>query len=281
MRSVFFSLIFIAVLLTGCTTSVETLEKPKNADNKTKQVKNKTLKEKSDTVNSKENSSEEDDFLDEFEDEMKVEEKSDPFSGYNRVMTSFNDAAFEYVVSPVAKGYKYVVHEEIRKSIGNFFHNLLYPVRVVNNLLQGKFKNSGEETGRFVINTTIGILGLFDPAKKYFDLEPHEEDFGQTLGYWGVGPGPHIVLPLLGPSNLRDTVSLYPNSLLDPVDYHSDRSYNLVNSYGESLLVKAFSKINHVSLHDCEYEQLKKDAIDLYPYLRDVYEQYREKQIKE
>lgn len=223
----------------------------------------------------------EDDFLDEFADEMKVEEKSDPLSGYNRVMTSFNDGVYEYVLAPVSRGYKTVVHEEIRSSIGKFFHNILYPIRLVNNLLQGKIKNSGEETGRFIINTTIGIFGLFDPAKSYFGLEPHDEDFGQTLGYWGVGAGPHIVLPFLGPSNLRDTLSLYPDSLANPVDYHNHRGYNLTGSYGESLVLKAFDRVNYTSLHEGEYEKLKKDAIDLYPYLRDVYEQYREKKIKE
>ncbi|MGB3750297.1 MAG: VacJ family lipoprotein, partial [Arcobacteraceae bacterium] len=186
-----------------------------------------------------------------------------------------------YALAPVARGYKFVVHQEIRSSVNKFFHNILYPLRLVNNLLQGKVKNSGEETGRFLINSTVGILGLFDPAKSYFGLESHDEDFGQTLGYWGVGAGPHIVLPFFGPSNLRDAVSLYPDSMVNPVDYHQDRFYNLTNNYGESLYVKAFSKINSVSLKEGEYEKLKENAVDLYPFLRDVYEQYREQQIKE
>jgi phospholipid-binding lipoprotein MlaA len=222
-----------------------------------------------------------DEFLDEFEQEMQVEEKSDPFGGYNRAMTSFNDGAYEYVLSPIAKGYKTVVHEDIRDSIGNFFHNLLYPIRLVNNLLQGKLKNSVEETGRFVINTTIGIFGLFDPAKSYFGLEEHNEDFGQTLGYWGVGPGPHIVLPLLGPSNLRDTLSMYPDSLVNPVDYQSDRGYNLTSNSTETIYVKAFKTVNKTSIDGEQYDIMKKDAVDLYPFLRDVYEQRRVQQIKE
>ena len=225
--------------------------------------------------------SDEDAFLDEFEEEMQIETKSDPFSSYNRVMTEFNDGLFEYVVSPVARGYKTVVHKEIRLSVGNFFHNILYPVRLINNLLQGKFQNSVEETGRFVVNTTVGIFGLFDPAKSYFELEAHEEDFGQTLGFYGVGTGPHIVLPFFGPSNLRDMVGLYPDSVIDPIEYHHHRGYNLTNSYGESLLVKIYGRLNYVSLHQGEYEKLKKDSLDLYPYLRDVYEQYREQKIKE
>jgi len=269
MKRVYIVVFIFIMTLSGCSTK---------SPSKQEDVKKTT------TVQEKKNndtSTEEDEFLSEFEDEMKIEKKSDPLSGYNRVMTSFNDGLYEFVLAPVARGYKKVVHKEIRSSVGKFFHNILYPVRLVNNLLQGKIKNSGEETGRFVINTTIGIFGLFDPAKSYFGLEPHNEDFGQTLGYYGVGGGPHIVLPFLGPSNLRDTFSLYPDSFADPIDYHGDRSYNLTNNYGESLFLKAYEKVNYVSLHEGEYEKLKKDAVDLYPFLRDIYEQYREQQIKE
>jgi phospholipid-binding lipoprotein MlaA len=225
--------------------------------------------------------SEEDDFLNEFEEEMHVEEKSDPFSGYNRIMTSFNDGVYIYVLAPTARGYRFIVHKEIRISVDNFFDNLLFPIRFVNNLLQGKIQNTADETGRFLVNSTIGVFGLFDPAKSYFKLEPHDEDFGQTLGFYGVGSGPHIVLPFFGPSNLRDILSMYPDYLLTPIDYNEERSYNLTNKYTESLIIKGYERVNNVSLHEGQYEKLKKDAVDLYPYLRDVYEQFREKEIKE
>lgn len=218
--------------------------------------------------------------LSEFEEEMEIKEKSDPLNSYNRVMTDFNDGVMTYVMIPVSKGYKSITHEEFRKSINNFFHNILFPVRFVNNLLQGKFQNTGEETGRFVINSTLGIFGLFDVASKHFDLKAHNEDFGQTLGYWGVGSGPHIVLPFFGPSNLRDIVSMYPDSLTNPIDYHDDRGYNLVSATAESAAVKLYSKINDTDSVS-QYEMMKKDAVDLYPYLRDMYEQYRQKQIQE
>ena len=271
MKLIVSSLLFIFVILfSGCTS--------KNA---TQNITQNNIKQETKTDVVSEDIDEEDEFLDEFEDEMQIEEKSDPFSGYNRFMTTFNDGLYEYALAPIARGYKFVVHKEIRSSVGKFFHNILYPIRLVNNLLQGKIKNSGEETGRFLINTTIGIFGLFDPAKSYFGLEPHNEDFGQTLGFYGVGSGPHIVLPFFGPSNLRDTFSLYPDSMADPIDYHDKRGYNLTNSYGESLVLKAYEKVNYVSLHEGEYEKLKKDAVDLYPFLRDVYEQYRDQQIKE
>ena len=157
-----------------------------------------------------------------------------------------------------------------------FFHNIYYPVRLVNNLLQGKLYNAYEETGRFVINSTVGLLGLFDPAKSKFNLQAHNEDFGQTLGFYGVGSGPHIVIPLLGPSNLRDTISILPDSFLSAIEY-IDKSKN-IEGY---LVIKSLEKINYTSIHMSEYEKLKADAVDLYPYLRDVYEQYRDKQIEE
>ena len=135
-----------------------------------------------------------DDMLDEFADEMIIEEKCDPFSAYNRVMTSFNDTLWVYFFTPVTNGYNAVVTEEIRTSIDNAFNNLYFPVRLVDNIFQAKFVNASEETGRFVINSTVGVLGLFDPAKSKFDLQEHKEDFGQTLGFYGVGSGPHIVI---------------------------------------------------------------------------------------
>ena len=222
-----------------------------------------------------------DDLLDEFSDETEIKETYDPLNGYNRVMTSVNDNMYEYLFTPVSKGYAFVVHREIRKSVGKFFDNLFYPTRVVNNLLQGKFYNSYEETGRFVINSTIGILGLFDPAKSYFNLEAHDEDFGQTLGFYGVGSGPHIVLPFFGPSNLRDAISLVPDSFTSPTAYNEARGYNVARNYSEYVYLTLFEEINNNSMDVDAYYKLKEDAIDLYPFLRDVYEQYRDKQIKE
>ncbi len=222
----------------------------------------------------------EDDLLDEFNEEMKEEKISDPLSGYNRIMTDFNDGLYEYFLLPVSKGYRQITHEKVRESVSNFFANILFPVRFVNNILQGKISNAGEELGRFLINSTLGFAGLFDPAYDQFGLKPHQEDFGQTLGYWGFGSGPHIVLPFFGPSNLRDVVGIYPDFLLNPIDYYEDRGYNLVDNNTESFIVKSYKKINETAVHD-NYGLLKKDAIDLYPYLKNSYEQYRIQQIKE
>lgn len=226
-------------------------------------------------------SSSEDEELDDFEDEFEVKEIYDPFSGYNRAMTSFNDNAYEYILKPIANGYSYIFHEKIRLSIDKFFHNIYFPVRFVNNLLQGKFYNVYEESGRFVINSTIGFLGLFDPAQSKFNLQAHNEDFGQTLGFYGVGGGPHIVIPLLGPSNLRDTISLYPDSLVSMINLTKRSYWTLTDTTAEFIAIKSLEKINTTSLYMSEYDKLKADAVDLYPYLRDVYEQHRDKLIEE
>lgn len=258
--SICFSLL---LFLSGCASK----EEPKKSEEKL-------------FTQTKENSSS-DDELAEFSDEFKSEEIYDPLSGYNRLMTDFNDNVYEYALKPVAMGYRDLLHVEIRESIGNFFNNIYFPTRFVNNLLQGKFSNSAEESARFILNSTIGIAGLFDPAKSYFELEPHEEDFGQTLGFYGVGSGVHIVLPLLGPSNVRDALSLYPDSIVSLIDYEK-RSYpTLTDTTAEYIGTRVFKEVNHTSLNMQKYDKMKKDAVDLYPYLRDVYEQYRKKQIEE
>lgn len=197
----------------------------------------------------------------------------DPFSGYNRVMTHVNDNVYFWILKPVSQGYRAILPEDIRIAVGNFFNNLMMPVNVVNNLLQLKAQRAATELARFGINTTAGVFGFGDPATTAFNLQAYPEDFGQTLGHYGVGSGFHIVLPLLGPSNLRDTVGRIPDYYLDPISYIDDTE--------EMLAVRAFKLVNHTSLRIGEYENLKADAVDLYTFLRDIYEQRRIKQIKD
>jgi phospholipid-binding lipoprotein MlaA len=235
---------------------------------------------------------EDEEGFDDFEIEFggdEIAEVFDPFSGYNRSMTGINDKLYFYVLKPAAKGYRWIIPEFARRGINNFFKNLYYPVRFVNNVLQLKLKNAGEETLRFAANSTIGVLGLWDPAKVWFGLEAHPEDFGQTLGYWGVGPGPHIVLPVLGPSNLRDTLALAPSWIyLDPVnnlsvvdDWVDLDSIEDIEKAEIKAGILVFEEVNHTSLHIGEYENIKKDALDFYPFMRDLYEQNRQKEIEE
>jgi phospholipid-binding lipoprotein MlaA len=194
----------------------------------------------------------------------------DPLNRYNRFMTAVNDKLYYWLLKPISKIYKYVIPESGRRAIGRCYDNAFFPVRLVNNLLQWKIKNAGTECARFGINTTVGILGLRDPAKDWLNLKPCDEDFGQTLGHYGVGSGFYLVLPVLGSSNLRDTIGMIPDSFLNPV-YYLD---------GEGLVAaEGLRTINNTALHGEEYESFKKDAFDFYTFTRDVYEQNRKMRI--
>ncbi len=217
-----------------------------------------------------------DDDFDEFEDEF--EENTDlkvfdPLSGYNRLMTVCNDKLYFWAFKPVAKGYSFVVPEPGRVAVNRCFRNIMFPVRLTNNLLQLKFKNAGIETLRFGINTTIGILGFGDPAQSRLKLKPCPEDFGQTLGRYGIGSGFHIVLPFFGPSNLRDAIGKIPDHFLNPVNY-IEEGYAVMG-------INVYNGFNSISLHIGEYESLQKGAVDFYILLRDAYEQNRIMKIKE
>ena len=232
-----------------------------------------------------ENNTDIDSLENEFDTEFSENKKEvfDPLSGYNRLMTSFNDKVFINILNPISEGYTYIVHENIRIGIDNFFENIMFPVRFSNNLLQLKFKNSGEELERFLVNTTWGVLGFMDPATKKLNVKAHKEDFGQTLGFYGVGDGFHVVLPLLGPSNLRDIVGITADSYVSPLSTSGDKfaQYKIPNTLTEQIGIKTFDVINSNSLKLGQYESLKKDALDLYPFLRDIYTQARKKQIEE
>lgn len=208
--------------------------------------------------------------------------KSDPLNGYNRVMTSFNDTLFIYLVNPLSKGYATVMPETLRLGISNFVHNIEFPIRFTNNLLQGKFQNSSDELERFIMNSTVGIVGLFDPASKYMHIPAHNEDFGQTLGYYGVGAGYHVVLPFLGPSNIRDIIGLLGDNFLSPLIYDDEfKQLRLAKNHIESVSIYSFKMINKNASNLGAYESLKKDAIDLYPFLKEIYEQKRTADIQE
>lgn len=226
-----------------------------------------------------------DEMEDEFDDEFAEEEPEifDPLSGYNRVMTSFNDFFFMNVLNPVSKGYAYVLPQDARIGVANFFDNLMFPMRFSNNLLQLKFENATEELGRFLVNSTFGLAGFMDPAKTELGWQQHDEDFGQTLGHYGVGGGFHVVLPLLGPSNLRDMFGLVSDGYLSPLSTtgSSDIGYKIPKNMIEGMAITSVEAVNEVSLRLGQYENLKKDALDLYPFLRDIYNQKRKKDIEE
>lgn len=213
------------------------------------------------------------DFDDEFDDEEEEIQICDPFERINRGIFWFNDKLYFYLMKPVARGYR-VVPEPARISVGNFFSNVATPGRFINAGLQGKFGDAGNELVRFVVNTTVGILGLFDPAKKHMGIEKKKEDTGQTLGVWGFGTGCYVMLPVLGPSNFRDGIGLIGDYYLDPWRYiFGPESY-------EYYAVKGFDLINFISLDKDTYEGIKKDSLDPYLFIRDAYTQYRQGLVK-
>ena len=141
-------------------------------------------------------------------DDIGWQTSADPLQGWNRGVYKLNDAADRAILRPVAKGYDKVLPTPVKRGVRNFFHNLNEPFNAANNLLQGKFTRSLQSVVRFAINSTVGIGGLFDVAKHGVNIQRAPEDLGQTLAAWGVRPGPYLMLPLLGPSNLRDGVGM-------------------------------------------------------------------------
>ena len=197
---------------------------------------------------------------------------ADPLEPWNRAMFTFNDKLYFWVAKPVAMGYSAIVPEWGRVRVRNIFKNITMPVRFVNNLLQLKIKGAGTELLRFVFNTTAGVGGMFDVAKN-IDLNAQNEDFGQTLGVYGIGNGFYLVWPVLGPSSLRDTVGTVGDFFLDPVNYISPN---------KSLIgVRSFDYTNDTSLHIGDYEDLKESALDPYVSFRNAYFQHRNSKVKE
>lgn len=197
---------------------------------------------------------------------------ADPLGGYNRFMTGVNDHIYVWLLRPVAKGYRFVVVKPVRLAIARVFTNASFPIRCVNNLLQLKIRHAGEETGRFIVNTTLGVGGLFDPATTCMKMKAWPEDFGQTLGYYGLGGGCHIVLPLLGPSNLRDALAILPDTFLQPVNYIDD-DWTIIALNG-------VNRLNTLSLFMDDYDAMRAEALDLYVFQRDAYEMKRQKEVE-
>lgn len=144
--------------------------------------------------------------------------EEDPWEGVNRVVFRFNDTLDAYTLKPLAKGYQKVTPDFLEDGIGNVFSNLGDFVVLTNDLLQGKIRDAGIDTSRILFNSTFGVLGFFDVATR-MGLQKNDEDFGQTLGAWGLGSGPYVVLPLLGPSTVRDAAGRVPDSFLQPYPY--------------------------------------------------------------
>ncbi len=194
---------------------------------------------------------------------------SDPFILINKAFFHFNDKFYYYLLKPAAKGYDYIMPDIFQKNIDNFFNNISAPIRLANCLLQGKFQKGAEEFRGFVINSSVGLFGFFNPVKI---KKASEEDFGQTLAVYGVNNGFYLVLPFLGPTTARDTIGNAADYFLHPFSYLEDTEVRLG--------IRGFKKLNHTSLDPEKYKNLMKSAIDPYELMKDGYLQMRAEKIK-
>jgi len=209
-----------------------------------------------------------------FETTYNEDEIFDPIEPINRVIFRFNNVADKIILEPVAKGYR-KLPSSVQSGISNFLSNLRMPLVIVNQLLQGQGGNAIESTGRFLVNTTVGVFGFGDVADK-IGLEEKDEDYGQTLAIWGVGDGFYIVLPIFGPSNLRDTAGLLLTATTDPVNAYAI-------SEGEGWVVPVRTTINAVDRRSKiidEVNALRNNSIDYYAAVRSSYYQNRKAAIQ-
>ena len=210
-------------------------------------------------------------------------EVSDPFKGLNRAIFKFNDAAYTYVLTPAVKGYEFVVRPPVNRAIGNFYDNVRYPVRLVNALLQGKVSRAGLETKKFAINTTVGVVGFFRPTDEMPALaQLPREDFGQTLGVWGVPHGPYVVLPILGGSSLRDLGGRVADTVTAPTGWHfielggyewTERlDWEWQTAITVTDTMSTLPRVLEI------YGQMKESAVDPYLSVRDATRRFRDRE---
>ena len=203
------------------------------------------------------------------------------FEKTSRAIFKFNMALDDIVLEPIAKGYN-KLPSPVKTGTNNFTSNIGTLLSIPNNVLQGNIKQLGHSVGSFAINTTVGILGFLNPAEK-LGLKPHKEDVGQTLGSYGVGSGCYFVLPLFGPTTVRDSAGLIADTFLDPFAHVTIRENEILSSSGNSLdyySVKGTTAVDFRSINDRNFESLEKNSLDLYSSIKSVYLQDRENKIR-
>ena len=193
-------------------------------------------------------------------------DEGDPWEGFNRGVWWFDDKLDRYLLEPIGVGWRFITPNVVRTRLRNVFQNIGFPLRFVNDLLQGDVKQAGRETGRFLMNTTVGVAGIFDPASRY-GLEMREEDFGQTLGVWGVPPGAYVVLPFLGPSGVRDATML-------PLDLLAGAWPALISPTANTV-ISATNLVNTRALAIEDIREARAASLDYYVAVRDFYRQRR------
>ncbi len=220
-------------------------------------------------------------------------EEYDPWEPLNTKFFEFNRQLDRWILKPVAKGYNFVVPNVVQVGVSNVFYNSRVTPRLLNNLFQGKFKGAGIEAGRFLINTTVGIGGFFDVAQR-FNLTTPEEDTGQTLGFYGVKPGPYLMVPLLGPYTVRDLIGYGGDIVLNPIYWliiptmhNIDAIPTVVDveeraaTYAISIGARATEIVNDRSLNLEKFQGVEESTLDLYAAVRNAYLQKRAKAIRE
>ncbi len=216
---------------------------------------------------------EQSDNLDDY-DSIPAQSIPDPFEPWNRFWFGFNDIFYLHIIRPLYDGYDYVMPDPVQSGLSNFFHNLLFPVRFVSSLLQGKPLAAGAEFSKFMVNTTVGLGGFIDVAKHkktIVPLDPFGEDMDQTFGVWGFGTGPFIVWPVIGPSSVRGTFGTLANQALDPTFY-------IATPLAISL-VEGGLRFNDLGPVLNLYEDSKEVAVDPYIAMREAYAAYKKMQI--
>ncbi|SQD78464.1 MlaA family lipoprotein [Moritella yayanosii] len=188
---------------------------------------------------------------------------SDPFYYFNKAMFHVNDKLYFWVLRPTALGYKAITPLFFRVGVTNFFHNITMPIRFISSLMQGDLASTGTELGRFAVNSTVGILGVMDPAAHYLDWQTNDQDMGLTLGKYGIGNGPYIVWPVFGPSTLRDTIGRSTDYFLSPLTYLQPDKL--------SITVQAVDKVNTTYFSLGDYETFKQAYIDPYERMKEFY----------
>lgn len=201
-------------------------------------------------------------------------EEYDPWEKFNEKMFNFNYNLDKYVLKPAAKGYNYVMPDMFQTMIDNAFTNLRMPARFVNKVLQWKLVDASKEMGRFLINSTIGVGGLFDVARQELGIERQKADLGQTFGIWGVGPGPYLVLPLLPPLTVRDGIGFAGDGAMNPLSYY-------IPFWFDQFGMKVGDTVNDRSLNLDLFQGIEESTVDLYSSVRNGYLQRRNRLIKE
>jgi phospholipid-binding lipoprotein MlaA len=202
------------------------------------------------------------------------EQINDPLEPTNRVIFTVNDHLNEYFLEPLAQGYRFVVPSFGRDRVSDFLDNLKMPVYLANDLLQGNVTMAGATLERFVLNSSFGVFGIMDVAQP-MGIPGHQSDFGQTLGVWGLGEGPYLVLPLFGPSNPRDAVGMAADSYLDPLDYYLETG-------GRHWMYWTRAGMGALSQYDAyrdALDDIKRTSLDYYSAMRSLYRQRRAAQI--